>query len=88
MALHKARLASMLDNVQQICLTEQVPIAYTIDKFINDVKLIHHYTPNSLLVTPKVINEVREIRLIEQVSNSDGLKKCMSKLYFCSLIDK
>ena len=41
LASYKARVASMLDNVQQIRLTEQVPIVCAVNKFMNEVKPVH-----------------------------------------------
>ncbi len=43
LASYKARVASMLDNVQQIRLTEQVPIVCAVDKFMTEVKSVHNY---------------------------------------------
>ena len=48
-AAHKARVSSMLGNVQRIRLTEQVPIACAVDKFMIDVKPVHNYTPSGLI---------------------------------------
>lgn len=39
---HKARVVSMLDNVQQIRLTEQVPIVCAVDKFMSEVNPKHN----------------------------------------------
>lgn len=41
-ARHKARVARMLDNVQRILLTEQVPIVCAVDKFMAEVKPVYN----------------------------------------------
>jgi len=41
LALYKARVASMMNNVQQIRLAEQVPIVCAVNKFMNEVKPVH-----------------------------------------------
>jgi len=58
----------MLDNVQQIRLTEQVPIVYAVDKFMTKVKPVHNYTPSGR-ITARIIDEVRKVRLTQQVSH-------------------
>lgn len=78
-ARYKARVARMLDSVQQIHLTEQVPIVYAVDKFITEVKPIHKYTPSSR-ITAKMMDEARKIRSTEQISLSDALEKYRSQV--------
>ena len=46
-ARYEPRVARMLDNVQQIHMTEQVPIVCAVDKFMAEVKPIHKYMPSS-----------------------------------------
>lgn len=81
LALHEARVASMLDNVQQIRLTEQVPIVYAVDRFMREVKPTHDYTPRGQ-ITAKMMNEMRKIHSTEKVSQRSALKaieQCTSK---------
>ena len=78
-ARYKARVALMLDNVQQIHLTEQVPIVCAVDKFMAEVKPTHKYTPSSR-ITARMMDEARKIRLREQISLRDALKKCKSEV--------
>ena len=79
LASYKARVASMLDNVQQIRLTEQAPIVCAVDKFMTEVKPEHNYTP-SHRITPRMMDEVRKVCLTEQVSHWDALKKYRSEV--------
>lgn len=79
MTLYKARVASMLDNVQQIRLTEQVPIVYAVDKFMNEVKPVHNYAPSGR-IPARMIDEVRKICSTEQVSHRNALDKYMAEL--------
>lgn len=44
LASYKARVSSMLDNVQQIRSMEQVPIVFAVDKFMTEVKPVHNYS--------------------------------------------
>ena len=76
---YKARMTSMLDNVQQIRLAKQVPIGYAVDKFMTEVKPVHNYTP-SPRITARMMDEMRKIRLTEQVSASNALEKYTSEV--------
>ena len=79
LARYKARVARMLDNVQQIHLTEQVPIVCAVDKFIAEVKPKHDYTPSSRM-TAKTMDEARKISSTEQIGLVDALMKYRSKV--------
>jgi len=79
LASYKARVASMLDNVQRIRLTEQVPIVCAVDKFITEVKPMHNYTP-SRRITARMMDEVRKIRSTEQDSYWNALEKYRSEV--------
>ena len=78
-ARYKATVARMLVNVQQIPLTEQVPIVCAVDKFMAEVKPIHNYTPSSRM-TARMMDEPRKIRSTEQISLWHALKKYRSEV--------
>lgn len=69
----------MLNNVQQIRLTKQVLIVFVVDKFMTEVKFIYNYI---LLkrITIKMMNEMRKIRLIKQISYLNAFKKYKFKV--------
>ena len=71
-------MASVLDNVQQIRLTEQVPIVCAVDKFMTEVKPVHNYTPSGR-ITARMMDEMRKIRSTEQVSHWNALDKYRSE---------
>ncbi len=79
LASYKARVASMLDNVQQIRLTEQVPIVCAVDKFMTEVRPVHDYTPSGR-ITARMMDEMRKIRSTEQVSYWNALEKYRSEV--------
>lgn len=79
LASQKARVASMLDNVLQIPLTEQVPIVCAVDKFMTEVKPVHEYTP-SPRITARMMTEVRKIGSTEQISPSKALERYRSEV--------
>ncbi len=79
LASYKARVSSMLDNVQQIRLTEQVPIVCAVDKFMTEVKPVHNYTPSGR-ITARMMDEVRKVRSTEQVSHWNALEKYRSEV--------
>jgi len=79
LASYKARVASMLNNMQQIRLTEQVPIVCAVDKFMIEVKPVHNYTP-SRRITARMMDEVRKICSTEQVSYLNALEKYKSEV--------
>ena len=73
-ARYKARVAGMLDIVQQIHSTEQVPIVCAVDKLMAEVKPIHSYVPSSR-ITARMMDEAWRICSTEQISLWDALKK-------------
>ena len=76
---YKARVARMLDNVQQIRLMEQVPIVCAVDKLMAEVKPIHNYTPSSR-ITARMMDEARRIRSTQQIFLWDALKNYRSEV--------
>lgn len=64
----------MLDNVQQIRLTEQVPIVCAVNKFMAEVKPVHDHTLSGR-ITPRMMDEMRKIRATAKISHLDALKK-------------
>lgn len=78
-ARYEAKVARMLDHVQQIHLTEQVPLVCAVDKFMAEVKPIHNYMPSSR-ITARMVEEAQKIRSTEQISLWDALKKHRSEV--------
>lgn len=64
----------MLDNVQQVRSTEDVPIVCAVDKFMAEVKPVHDYVP-SRRITSKTMREVRKICLTERIPFIDAFMR-------------
>ncbi len=75
----KARVASMLDNVQQIRSTEDIPINFAVDKFMAEVNPENIYIRRAL-VTPKMRREVQKMYLTERISYANAFMRYHSEV--------
>ena len=79
LAWHEEKLACMLDKVQHVHSTEQVPIAYAVNKFMAEVRPIHNYRP-SPRITDKMMDEARKICSTERITLGKALDKYQSEV--------